>query len=459
MQSVLYPLSQPLGVPLEWKADVDGIENQVITLYPSQTREVWEGFGAALTGASGTVYAQMRPEQRREMMEMYFSPAKMGYDRVRIHMDSCDFCAEMYEADGDEADAALERFDFSRTEELILPMLRDAQAAAGRPLKIMLSPWSPPAYMKTNGERCHGGSLRPEYAERWAEYICRYIREFQARGFAVERISLQNEPKAVQTWDSCVYTDEQEKAFLPVMHAALARNGLDDIEIFLWDHNKERAFERASAILDETTRPMVAGVACHWYSGDHFENLDMIRSAYPELKLILSESCVGFLRPDDAQAHAAGAVQLSHEILGDLTHGATAFYDWNLLLDERGGPNHVGNFCHAPYKGQGTAPAASAAILLPVCALHPAGLRARDAQPVYGPLRGRGLPPAGRSARGRSAQPHGEGNACPPAPAGQRRLADAEAERARRLPDLRRERKDFHDVPRNDARGAALPAL
>lgn len=349
MQTVLYPLSQPLGVPLEWKADVDGIENQVVTLYPSQTREVWEGFGAALTGASGTVYAQMRPEQRREMMEMYFSPAKMGYDRVRIHMDSCDFCAEMYEADGDEADAALERFDFSRTEELILPMLRDAQAAAGRPLKIMLSPWSPPAYMKTNGERCHGGSLRPEYAERWAEYICRYIREFQARGFAVERISLQNEPKAVQTWDSCVYTDEQEKAFLPVMHAALARNGLDEIEIFLWDHNKERAFERASAILDETTRPMVAGVACHWYSGDHFENLDMLRSAYPELKLILSESCVGFLRPDDAQAHAAGAVQLSHEILGDLAHGATAFYDWNLLLDERGGPNHVGNFCHAPY--------------------------------------------------------------------------------------------------------------
>lgn len=143
MQSVLYPLSQPLGVPLEWKADVDGIENQVVTLYPSQTREVWEGFGAALTGASGTVYAQMRPEQRREMMEMYFSPAKMGYDRVRIHMDSCDFCAEMYEADGDEADAALERFDFSRTEELILPMLRDAQAAAGRPLKIMLSPGRP----------------------------------------------------------------------------------------------------------------------------------------------------------------------------------------------------------------------------------------------------------------------------------------------------------------------------
>ena len=289
--------------------------------------------------------------------------------------------------------------------------------------------------MKTNGERCHGGSLRPEYAGRWAEYICRYIREFQARGFAVERISLQNEPKAVQTWDSCVYTDEQEKAFLPVMHAALARNGLDEIEIFLWDHNKERAFERASAILDETTRPMVAGVACHWYSGDHFENLDMIHSAYPELKLILSESCVGFLRPDDAQAHAAGAVQLSHEILGDLAHGATAFYDWNLLLDERGGPNHVGNFCHAPYLFDTKAKELRPQLLLQYyyqlyVYLFPAGLRARDAQPVYGPLRGRGLPPAGRSARGRSAQPHGKGDACPPAPAGQRRLADAEAGRS-----------------------------
>ena len=76
-------------------------------------------------------------------METYFSPERMKYGIVRIHMDSCDFSTEMYEAMSDEKDTELRSFSFSRTEKYILPMLQDAQKAAGKPLKIMLSPWSP----------------------------------------------------------------------------------------------------------------------------------------------------------------------------------------------------------------------------------------------------------------------------------------------------------------------------
>lgn len=348
MKSELFSRMQSQGMTLDWLPDTEGVENEVITIYPEQTRQTWDGFGAALTGASGSVYAQMTEEQRHQMMETYFSPQGMGYNRVRIHLDSCDFCPEMYEADSDENDPLLEKFDFSRTEALILPMLRDAEKAAGQKLRLMLSPWSPPAFMKSNGQRCHGGSLKPEYYDLWAEYLCRYIKEFQKRGYFVERISLQNEPKAVQTWDSCVYTAQQEKQFLQVMHRALHRQGLEDVEIFIWDHNKERAFERAAGILDGDTRSLVAGVACHWYSGDHFENLDLVRDAYPELKLIISESCIEYNKFDKS-ADTANAVRLAHEILGDMNHGVSAFYDWNLLLDQNGGPNHVGNFCHAPF--------------------------------------------------------------------------------------------------------------
>lgn len=348
MKSELFSRKYPQGTSLDWLPDTEGIENEVITMYPEQTREVWDGFGAALTGASGSVYSQMTEAQRRQMMETYFSPQGMGYNRVRIHLDSCDFCPEMYEADSDAHDPLLEKFDFSRTEALILPMLRDAEKAAGQKLRLMLSPWSPPAFMKSNQQRCHGGSLKPEYYDLWAEYLCRYIQEFHKRGFFVERISLQNEPKAVQTWDSCVYTAQQEKQFLQVMHRTLHRQGLDNVEIFIWDHNKERAFERAAGILDRNTRSMVTGVACHWYSGDHFENLDLVRAAYPELKLIISESCIEYNKFDKS-ADIANAVRLAHEILGDMNHGVSAFYDWNLLLDQNGGPNHVGNFCHAPF--------------------------------------------------------------------------------------------------------------
>lgn len=326
-----------------------GEENSVVNLYPDIPFEEFEGFGGALTDSAAYIYSLMYPAQKQKMLETYFSPEQMNYSVVRIHMDSCDFSTEMYEAMSDEKDKELKSFDFSRTEKYIIPMLRDTEKAAGRKLKIMLSPWSPPEFMKTNGSRKYGGSLKPEYYEMWAEYICRYIREFQKRGFEVERISLQNEPKAVQTWDSCVYTAQEEKKFLKdAMYPALKRHGMDNIEVFIWDHNKERIFERVREICDDSTRGMVTGAACHWYSGDHFESLSLVRQKYPELKLIVSESCIEFSKFDSDDSEA-NAMRLSHEIIGDLNNGVSAFYDWNVVLDEKGGPNHVGNYCLAPF--------------------------------------------------------------------------------------------------------------
>jgi glucosylceramidase len=334
---------------LIFREDFEGVENEVINLYPDVKFQELEGFGGAITDAAGYVYSQMSGEQKRQLMETYFAPGKMKYGIVRIHMDSCDFSTEMYEAMSDKNDRELRSFSFARTEKYIIPMLKDAQRTAGRPLEIMLSPWSPPAFMKTNGERKHGGSLKPEYQDFWADYICRYIKEFEERGFVVRRISLQNEAKAVQTWDSCVYTALQEKEFLKEhMYPALMNNGLSHVEIFIWDHNKERVYDRVCQTIDDTVKHMVSGVAFHWYSGDHFEALDLVRRRFPELKMIISESCIEY-RKFDANDKRKNAMRLSHEIIGDLNNGMSAFYDWNLLLDETGGPNHVGNLCHAPF--------------------------------------------------------------------------------------------------------------
>ena len=110
----------------------------------------------------------------------------------------------------------------------------------------MLTPWSPPAYMKDNADRNHGGRLKQEYKKVWADYICRYIEEYRKRGYLVKRISLQNEPHAVQTWDSCIYTAQEEKEFLrDYMWPALQEHSLGVIEIFIWDHNKERVNEES----------------------------------------------------------------------------------------------------------------------------------------------------------------------------------------------------------------------
>lgn len=326
-----------------------GAEENVLNIYGHIKYQIFEGFGGALTDASGFVFSQMSAEQQKEMLDMYFEEKNMGYNQVRIHMDSCDFSTHMYEADPFEDDENLAQFSFADTEKYILPLLEAAEKAAGRKLNIMLSPWSPPAYMKTNNGRKCGGSLKAEYRKRWAEYICRYIEEFKKRGYIVNRISVQNEPKAVQKWDSCVYTAQEEKIFLKDFLApALKKHGLEQTEIFIWDHNKERAYERAEAIFDEETKEMAAGVAFHWYSGDHFESLELIHQMYPDKKLILSESCLEFGKYEK-EAEQENAERLAHDMIGNLNHGMCGFYDWNVLLDRQGGPNHTDNFCDAPY--------------------------------------------------------------------------------------------------------------
>ena len=187
----------------------DGTENEVVNLYPSVTYQTMEGFGGAVTDAAGYVFSQMNGEQQNELLDMYFGPGGMHYNRVRLHMDSCDFATRIYSAVENEKDEALETFDFSYTEKYMIPLLEAAGEKAGKKLKIMLSAWSPPGFMKTNGSRLGGGSLKKEYYSRWAEYLCRYIEEFEKRGYEVERMSIQNEPAAVQTWDSCVYSVEE----------------------------------------------------------------------------------------------------------------------------------------------------------------------------------------------------------------------------------------------------------
>lgn len=330
-------------------ADDGGREEQLINLYPQMTYQRMEGFGGAITDSAAYIYSLLDERQKRELLETYFGREQMKYRFVRIPIDSCDFSLAHYEADGEEADENLEHFSFERVERYILPMLRDAEEVYGGKLEIMLSPWSPPAYMKTNGERNHGGKLKDCYQKRWAEYICRYIEEYRSRGFHVTMLTLQNEPKAVQTWDSCVYTAQEQKDFLRnAMWPALTVHELSDIGIYIWDHNKERALEWAETIIDEETDSMITGIAFHWYSGDHFEALRMIRERFPGKKLLLSEACIEFSKYR-AEDHLGNAEKYAHDLIGNLNEGMGVFLDWNLILNEVGGPNHVGNYCDAPF--------------------------------------------------------------------------------------------------------------
>lgn len=333
---------------LDFKSD-EGGENQLVNLYPEIEYQEMEGFGGAITDAVGHVYSLMDEAQKKEMIHQYFGKENMKYNIVRIPIDSCDFSVSHYEADSDEDDEDFNNFSFERVEKSILPVLDAAEKECGRKLPIMLSPWSPPAYMKTNGERNHGGTLKQEYAKRWAEYICRYIEAYRNRGYLVTMLTMQNEPKAVQPWDSCVYTPQEQKVFLKeYLWPSLVAHKLDDIEIYLWDHNKERAYEWIKEIIDDETKHMIAGVALHWYSGDHFEALRIIKEQYPCLKMLTSEACIEYSK-FDVDATLKNAQKYAHDVIGNINEGMNSFIDWNILLNEEGGPNHVGNNCEAPF--------------------------------------------------------------------------------------------------------------
>jgi len=327
----------------------DNVENDVVNIYPEMEYQIFEGFGGAITDSAGYVYSQMSEKQKARMISTYFDHDEMDYQIVRIPMDSCDFSTEYYEAMSNPSDRTLSSFDMTGTEKYIIPLLEDICKITGKKIKIMLTPWSPPAFMKTNGKRNHGGKLKETYKAFWADYICKYIENFRMRGYKVTRMSLQNEPNAVQAWDSCTFAPKEEKDFLRnYMYPALQAHGLDDMEVFIWDHNKERAFERACAIIDEDTNHMIQGIAFHWYSGDHFDALNLIHEKFPDKKLILSEACVEYNKFSKENG-LANAQKYAHEIIGNLNGGMTGFYDWNILLNELGGPNTVFNYCEAPF--------------------------------------------------------------------------------------------------------------
>jgi glucosylceramidase len=278
----------------------------------------------------------------------YFSEGGLGYVLGRCPIDSCDFALGNYSAMNDPNDLNLNSFTLERDAKYIFPLLNDALKETPS-IKLTLSPWSPPAFMKSNGEKNNGGFLLPQYRKLWADYLCRYITEYRKMGYEVFALSVQNEPNAKQSWDSCLYTAEEEQIFIrDYLIDSIVKSQCEDVNLIVWDHNKERIFDRTETICsDEITNNAVGGVGFHWYSGDHFEALELVRRKYPDKLLIFTEGCIEYSK-FSSDSQLKNAQMYAHEIIGSMNAGMNAFLDWNLFLDFEGGPNHVNNLCDAP---------------------------------------------------------------------------------------------------------------
>lgn len=248
---------------------------------------------------------------------------------------------------------------------------------------MLLSPWSPPYQWKipparpkndagvyggpgherkvdyTTPSRNNGGSLKPEFYGSWAKYLVKYIQAYLDEGIPVTMLTMQNESIAATDWDSCVWTAEEQKKFLKeFLYPEMKRAGLaEQVGIYIWDHNKERVLEWALDMIDAETAEMIQGIAFHWYSGDHFEAIQMTHEKFPDKVLMLSECC-GLHAPGQGSfwesmglpktktpmhAEADDAGEYAHDIIGNLNAGMNRWIDWNLCVDETGGPRHIPN--------------------------------------------------------------------------------------------------------------------
>lgn len=322
----------------------ENIENQVINIYPEITYQSILGFGGAFTEATGYAIKKLPLQKQKELIKDYFSLSGNAYNFCRLPIGSTDFSPKSYSY---SYKSDLSDFSISQDENYIIPIINEAKKENSN-IKFLASPWSPPKFMKSNKMLILGGKLLEKYKQTWSNYISKYILEYKKLGINIEYITVQNEPNAVQFWESCTYSAKEEIDFaVNYLYPTFNKNNINT-KILIWDHNKEKLFTRASFELNSNEAlQAVAGVAFHYYSGDHFENISLTQNAFPGKILIHTEGCTGFSK-FNPNNEVKNAEIYAHEILGDLNAGVNAYIDWNLVLDNNGGPNHKANFCNSP---------------------------------------------------------------------------------------------------------------
>jgi len=326
-----------------------------IVVDKEKTDQTFLGIGGAVTDASAEVFSKLSPKKQKEFLHAYYDKNKgIGYSLARTNIHSCDFSSESYTYI-EEGDKDLKTFNIDHDRKYRIPLIKKAIETAGGKLTLFVSPWSPPAFMKDNNDILHGGVLLPEFAHSWALYYIKFIKAYEKEGIPVWGLSIQNEPMARQSWESCIYTPEAERDFLKNhLGPTLQKEGLGKKNVIIWDHNRGDMLEKRANLVfsDPEVSKYVWGIGFHWYEtwnggSPQFESVAKVHEAFPNKNLIFTEGCI---EKFDAAKYQfwANAERYGLNMINDFNNGTVAWTDWNILLDQNGGPNHVGNFCFAP---------------------------------------------------------------------------------------------------------------
>jgi len=354
-------------------------ENKVvIQLNPEEKFQTITGFGGSFTEASAHLLNKLSKENRKKILDAYFSENGANYSLTRTTIASCDFSLKNYTYAKVENDLALEHFTIEDDKDDIIPMILEAKAISKEGFNIIASPWSCPPWMKDNKSYV-GGKLLPEYNDTFALYFSKYLEAYKEEGIDIWGVTVINEPHGNgNNWESTLFSPEEMTLFVQNhLGPKLERDGWNEIKILGYDQNRAGLQEWVDAMYkDEKTSKYFAGTAIHWYESTYEvfpEALQYAHNKAPNKYLIQTEACVDSEIPhwqDDAwywkkeatdwgwdwasekekylHPKYAPVNRYAEDIIGCLNNQVDGWVDWNMVLDRQGGPNWFKNWCVAP---------------------------------------------------------------------------------------------------------------
>ena len=295
------------------------------------------GLGVSVPESSCYLLARLPVARRAEILRTIWTMAGAGLSVARLQIGSSDYSMHAYTYDDTVGDTELERFSIDPDRAYVLPVVKEIQKI-NPSVSFFASPWSPPAWMKDNGNIAGGRLLKENYAV-YARYFVKYVQAFQKEGVAIAAVTTQNEPESDQSGMSptCLWTGEEEMDFV-VNHLApaLKTAGLET-KPWLWDHNFDGTNRVWQSLAREGVLESISAVAWHPYVGKP-EWIKPIHEKYPNLPMVMTE--MGPL----VDRYRRDMLWWGDLMMRTFNSGCGGFTSWCMVLDEHGQPNISGGF-------------------------------------------------------------------------------------------------------------------
>lgn len=312
---------------LEFDATTNG--NPVITVNDKQKYQSMVGFGFALTGGSATPISKMNDESRSKLLHELFSTDgnDIGISYLRLSIGSSDLNDFVFSYDdlpAGETDISMEKFDLGPDKKNIIPVMKEI-LAINPSIKILGSPWSPPAWMKTNNDT-RGGRLKPEYYAAYAKYFVKYIQQMKAEGINIDAITVQNEPLHPGNNPSLLLTAPEEKDFVKNNLGPAFKAAGITAKILIYDHNADRPDYPITILDDPGAAKYIDGSAFHLYGGEP-SAFTVVHDAHPDKNIYFTEQMVVQFH-DTSRMIIANPV--ARVVIGTTRNWCRNVLEWNL---------------------------------------------------------------------------------------------------------------------------------